>query len=264
MKYAAWVQEYVGAWLERTRANGGITPDDVGPSGKVGENFNGKWWGGLYGWRWPHGYHSVGQALHLAAANAMLGAGGDSRYLELPRSNMDALIALGREERGTFRVPTQKTAGGWRTWQPMDQSYMASLWYMSRDPRDWERLEKMRAASGSDWRRVADMHNKMDAGHDAPWLRYLAGDNPDYPERILSSSYGQVSARMARIRDNVLLMDTDPAMWKKVDADKVDLTQVSEHHFQSVNPVTTEALVQLMLGAPQIQYNGGMLHATVR
>jgi hypothetical protein len=45
---------------------------------------------------------------------------------------------------------------------------------------------------------------------------------------------------------------------------KVDLTQVSEHHFQGVNPVTTEALVQLMLGAPQVQYNGGMLHASAR
>jgi hypothetical protein len=61
-----------------------------------------------------------------------------------------------------------------------------------------------------------------------------------------------------------LLLDTDPARWEKVDADKVDMTKVSEHHWQSVNPVTTEALVQLMLGAPQIQYNGGVLHASVR
>ena len=53
-------------------------------------------------------------------------------------------------------------------------------------------------------------------------------------------------------------------MWKKVDPDNVDLTLVSEHHWQSVNPVTTEALVQLMLGAPQVQYNGGLLHASLR
>jgi hypothetical protein len=261
-KYADWVKEYTRAWVERTRANGGITPDNVGLSGKAGENQNGNWWGGLYGWRWPHGYHSVGQALHLAAANAMLASGGDAGYLELPRSNMDSLIALGKEVDGSFRVPTRKNAEGWWAWAPMDRSYMASLWFMSRDPADWARIEKIRQREKSDWKFVEDMHNKMDAGHDAPWLRYLAGDFPDYPEKILASAYGQVTARMNRIRDNMVLLDTDPARWEK--ADRVDLTQVSEHHWQGVNPVTTEALVQLMLGAPQLQYNGGLLHASVR
>lgn len=263
-KYADWVKEYTGAWLARTRANDGITPDNIGPSGKVGENFNGKWWGGLYGWRWPHGYHSVGQAFQIAASNAMLASGGDRSYLDLPRSNMDYLIAQGRETESGFRVPTRKNAEGWWAWAPMDRSYMASLWFMSRDQSDWARLEKIRQREKSDWRAIIDFHNKMDAGHDAPWLRYLAGDMPDYPEKILASAYGQVNARMSLIRDNVMLLDTDPARFDKVNANAVDLTQVSEHHWQSVNPVSTEALVQLMLGAPQMQYNGGLLHASVR
>jgi len=263
-KYSGWVNEYVGAWLERTRANGGITPDNVGLSGKIGEYHNGKWWGGLYGWRWPHGYHSVGQALQIAAANAVLASNGDLRYPELARSNIEKLIALGRQVNGSFVTPTQKNAEGWFNYRPMDRSYMASLWFMSRDQADWQRIEKVRLAEKSDWRAVIDMRNKMDSGHDAPWLRYLAGDNPDYPEKILASAYGQVSARMERTRQNIMLMDTDPARMEKVDPDKVDLTQVSEHHWQNVNPVTTEALVQLMLGAPQIQYNGGLLHASLR
>lgn len=33
-KYADWVKEYVEAWLERTRQNGGITPDNVGLEGQ--------------------------------------------------------------------------------------------------------------------------------------------------------------------------------------------------------------------------------------
>ena len=65
-KYADWVKGYVEAWLERTRVNRGITPDNVGLKGIPGENQNGKWWGGLYGWHWPHGYYSVGMALQLA------------------------------------------------------------------------------------------------------------------------------------------------------------------------------------------------------
>ena len=263
-KYRDWVDEYVGAWLERTRANGGITPDNVGPSGKVGEHFGGKWWGGLYGWRWPHGYHSIGQALQLAGANAMLASGGDARYLELPRSNLDSLSALGKKAGDRFVIPTRKTDAGWTAWAPIDGAYLASLWFMSRDQGDWERIEKIRRADPQDWRTVVDMHNKTDWGHEEPWLRYLAGDNPDYPAKILTSSYGQVLARMDKIRNNVMLMDTDPAGFRKIDADKVDLAGVSEHHWQSVNPVTTEALVQLMLGAPQIMYNGGLLHASVR
>jgi len=34
--------------------------------------------------------------------------------------------------------------------------------------------------------------------------------------------------------------------WKQM-----DLTKVHEHHWQTINPVTTEALIQLTLGAPQ-------------
>lgn len=49
-----------------------------------------------------------------------------------------------------------------------------------------------------------------------------------------------------------------------MDPDKTDLTKLNEHHWQGQNPVTTEALVQLMLGAPQILYSGALLHATVR
>ena len=43
-----------------------------------------------------------------------------------------------------------------------------------------------------------------------------------------------------------------------------DLTQVDVHHWQDLNPVLTEALMQLTLGAPQIVYNGGLLTARVR
>ncbi|MFH1086687.1 MAG: hypothetical protein V1772_13110, partial [Chloroflexota bacterium] len=36
------------------------------------------------------------------------------------------------------------------------------------------------------------------------------------------------------------------------------------HHWQNVNPVHTEALVQLTCGGPQIIYHGGLLHVRVR
>src|SRR5690606_31254466 len=48
-KYRECIVEYVDAWIERARANGGLLPDNVGLSGQVGETMNGKWYGGVYG-----------------------------------------------------------------------------------------------------------------------------------------------------------------------------------------------------------------------
>ena len=65
-----WLLEYVGVWLERARANGGLMPDNVGLDGRVGSLHNGKWYGGLYGWTWPHGFYNLGYAAITAANNA--------------------------------------------------------------------------------------------------------------------------------------------------------------------------------------------------
>ena len=64
---------------------------------------------------------------------------------------------------------------------------------------------------------------------------------------MLAATYGQVCRRLELIRQ-----DTE------------DLTEVYIHHWQQLNPVITEALVQLTLGAPQIIYNGGLLHCRLR
>jgi len=297
-KYADWVKEYVDAWLERTRQNGGITPDNVGLDGIAGQYQNGKWWGGLYGWHWPHGYYSVGMALQIGAASAMLVSGGDRRYLELPRSNMDHLMAMGKTVNGAFLVPYKKGDRGWYAFQPIDRSLPASLWFLSQDPSDWQRLEKLRLASSvdwhiathssypnrgyaslpepredcwncdveglADWNVVANIRNKEDRSHEGPWLRFLAGANPDYPEKILTESFGQVAWKMDEIRRNVLLLEYDSRGTERIDPNEAMLTNVHEHHWQTINPVTTEALVQLTLGAPQLMYNGGLLHTTLR
>ena len=297
-KYADWVTHYVEPWLERTRQNSGITPDNVGLSGKVGEYQNGKWWGGLYGWHWPHGYYSVGMDLQVGAATAMLVSGGDSHYLELPRSNVERIIGMGKNVNGAFLVPYKKGDRGWFDFQPIDRSLPAALWFISQDPADWQRLEKLRLASTVDWHTathskypnwgyatlpeprddcwncdveglvdwniVTNIRNKEDRSHEGPWLRFLAGANPDYPEKIMTESFGQIAWKMDEIRRNVLLIEYDSRGTEKIDPSQAKLTQAYEHHWQTINPVTTEALVQLTLGAPQLIYNGGLLHSTVR
>lgn len=268
-KYRGWIIEYVDAWMARAQANGGLLPDNVGLSGQVGETINGKWYGGLYGWTWPHGYYNIGMAASVAGANAFL-LTANSAYLDLPRSQLDHVWALGEfrhphtldmslehhwigaftaqsEIDAMFVVPYRYGDQGWFDYMPLSPVYATALWSLSQSAADWERIERLRRVEKYDWRMVVPFRNKEDCGHEQPWLRFLAGDNPTYPEEILRATYSMVCRRLALIA-----------------ADRADLTQVNIHHWQEHNPVITEALVQLTLGAPQHIYNGGLLHCTVR
>ena len=93
-KYRDWVVEYTDAWVERARRNNGLLPDNVGHSGEVGEYCNGKWYGGRYGWTFPHGFLTLQKATLDAAANAYL-LTRDDAYLELPRQQMNRILELG-------------------------------------------------------------------------------------------------------------------------------------------------------------------------
>src|SRR5947209_8150210 len=68
-RFRQWVLEYLEAWEGRIARNDGLCPDNVGPSGEIGERMGGKWWGGYYGWQWPHGFMSIIQPLTIAAMN---------------------------------------------------------------------------------------------------------------------------------------------------------------------------------------------------
>ena len=268
-KYRDWITEYVDAWIARAQANGGLLPDNVGISGQVGEAMNGQWYGGLYGWTWPHGYYNIGMAATVAGINAFL-LTGNADYLELPRSQFDHIWALGEErdvrelemslghhwmtalpgaadDHTMFVAPYRYGDHGWFDYQPLSPVYPAALWNISMSEADWLRIEALRAVEKYDWRTVVPYRNKEDAGHEQPWLRFLAGDNPTYPEEMLRATYGMVMRRLALIAQ-----------------DEADLNQVYIHHWQEHNPVICEALVQLTLGAPQIIYNGGLLHCRVR
>ena len=284
-KYRRWIVEYVDAWRERAARNTPVSeqagqtdqqerpkpsrllPDNVGLSGKIGEYLDGRWYGGLYGWSWPHGYYNIGMAAIVSGGNAFL-LTGEKRYLEFANDQYDAIWALGemrdpREEAMSLRghwvdqlaeeaeelfvVPYRHNDQGWFDYQPLSPVYPTAIWNLSMDPADWERIEALRGVEKYDWRRVHGFRNKEDNGHEQPWLRFLAGDNPDYPAQILASTYAQVCRRLDLIRE-----------------DAADLTQVNIHHWQEHNPVVTEALVQLTLGAPQIIYNGGLLHCRLR
>jgi len=262
------VLDYLGAWAERIEANGGICPDNVGPNGIIGETMDGKWWGGYYGWRWPHGLNTVIQPLMISAMNAVL-LTGDMSYLDIPRGQLDRLIELGEETEDGVRIPNRyMDNGGWSDYRLMKPEYPIQLWIMSQAEGDrarldalprrvakWERpkgkdgikLPKRLIKGVTDWNEVLPGRGKGDDIHIAPWYQYVTGENPDYPRKIMEAQFAEVSRRMEMMAND----DGDPETW-------------DVHHWQDINPVHTEGLLQLTCGGPQIIYHGGLLHVRLR
>jgi hypothetical protein len=268
-RYRDWLAEYVGAWRDRAAANNGVLPDNVAPDGTVGGLLEGRWYGGHYGWSWPHGWYSVGHAAVVAALSAAL-ATGDESFTDLVRPALDEIINHGKVlafteadsslaskwsvqlredvDTPTLHVPFRYDDRGWFDYNPMLLGVPVALWHHTAAPEDRERLERLRAAGGHDWRTVRPFRSKEEAGHEEPWFAYLAGDNPDYPERILAAAQAQVRHRLTRMERHRgrAVPEADIHLW------------------QQSNPVVTEALVQLTWGAPQVVYNGGLQQARVR
>jgi len=240
-KYRRWIEEYVQAWIERTRQNGGILPDNVGPCGKTGENMDGKWWGGYYGWRWPHGLFNQVEATLIGGSNAYL-ASGDAKYLELPRSVLDVVQREARVENGRVVVPHRHGDRGWYDYRPINPAHLVYLWHVSQDPQDRRRIAEL--TRGSSWDRLAYRKGKGDWEHAGPWLAFVEGRNPDYPLQILKATYTETLRKLEVIR-----------------RDRTVPRERDVHHWQQRNPVVLEGLVQLTLGCPNHVYHGGLLHS---
>ncbi|RKN44922.1 hypothetical protein [Streptomyces hoynatensis] len=262
-RFRSWALDYLAAWWRRTEDCGGILPDNVGPSGLVGELHGGRWYGGSYGWTWPHGIYSVGNAAAVAAVNSVL-LTGTTAGLGLGRAPLDLVAAhaatgsvvrtemsirdrweaeLGEDvARRILLVPNRYADGGWFDYQPPQLGLPVWLWQAGGAAQDAARLEWLRQSCGYDWRTVRGFRNKEEAGHEAPWLMYLRGENPDYPTAALGAALAQVERRMALIA-----------------ADRTEPGRLDIHHWQRHNPVLTEALLQLTCGTPQVLYNGGLL-----
>jgi len=254
-----WVLDYTAAWAERTAQNGGITPDNIGLSGQIGEYNVGKWWGGYYGWRWPHGAFSILEPLCIAATNAVL-LTGDMSHLDLPRSQLDLLWSLRREEGGKMLVPNRHYDAGWRDWRENHPMYGVYLWMMSLSEEDAERAERGLSntfdtidPAFSGYARNIGGHMGFN-GNTAQWFAYIRGRDPDYPERRLQATLETVAAQIDRFR----APENDPLT---MDHYRESMTI---HMWQDMTPVLCEALVQLTMGAPAHVYHGGLQQASVR
>ncbi|MBN2326825.1 MAG: hypothetical protein JXR73_06700 [Candidatus Omnitrophica bacterium] len=243
-KYKQWIEEYAAAWIQRVKKNNGILPDNIGLSGKIGEYMNGKWWGGYYGWQWPHGLFNQLESTLIGGVNAYL-VSGDSSYLELPRSVFQLVESQAQIVNNRLMLPHKHGDDGWYDYRPINAKYPIHLWYASRTDNDWERIHRL--CNTAEWNKLNYRKGKGDSENPEAWLGFLEGKNPEYPVHILKAGWLETLRRLELVRHD----QTTP--------DEQDV-----HHWQQRNPVVLEGLVQTMLGAPNHIYHGGVLHCSVR
>ena len=263
-KYKRWVLEYVDAWMDRMRANGGIVPDNVGPTGKVGEQRQGQWWGGLYGWnsRWSGDHLFI--AITIAAECALL-LTGDYGYLDLLRSQIELQIdnAKTRED-GQLLVPTRMTPEGWSEYQPMKVLELAHLYHASMDQRDYDLLARLRAGEVErDWSHVKAEGGRRGGDLEFQRFQYYDGKYPDWPTDVLRAEYKYALAQHEAMRQDSRDFEQIVAdnRWPPSYPGNPDRT---DYGGENADPIRTNGLTHVMLGAPRTMYNGGLLRAAVR
>ncbi|MEW6752172.1 MAG: hypothetical protein AB1505_14495 [Candidatus Latescibacterota bacterium] len=272
-KYRRWVLEYVNSWIERTARNGGIIPDNVGLSGQVGEPRGGQWWGGFFGWSGRYSVWMVFHALSTAVECAYL-LSRDPKYLAFYRSQVDYLLERAAVRDGDLLVPYKMGPQGWFDFRPLDPYVLGQLWHASMDPQDWERLERLRAGAvhgphayayaespeppargaeewrpdgPADWNRVwDDLSGNQFVENEPAHIRWLAGDNPAWPEAVVEATLRQVRRCVERLQG-----DTYQHEWRS-------------QTVTAQNPVLASGLAQMTLGAPFQGFNGGLLCARLR
>ena len=230
-RYKSWIIEYVDAWLERMRANGGIIPSNIGLDGKIGGACDGKWYGGVYGWGFTVVDPSTKRPAHRTHTDmALNGFGnaflltGDDRFLDGWRRQLIAVNSHAREENGRIQYPHMFGDQGWYDYR--SEQYKAGVFELYY----WSMKEE-------DRRRVGD----------SKWLSYLEGKNPGYPETVLRGEFATIRRKAEAMREDASTPDTrladDPMRF---------------------NPATVGGLVQLIFGGLPLKHQGEILHARVR
>lgn len=238
-KYRDWTLEYVDAWKERTAKNGGNIPSNVGLDGKVGTEWGGKWYGGVFGWNSPdEGERNYVFRGPPEAFGAALLLTGDQGYAQVIRRQIDNLFAAKKEENGQILLPKHYGDQGWYGYHPIDggpSGSLGNLLNVATDVYMWGL-------------RPGDLARLPQKG----WAKYLAAGDPEYPLAALQQGLADVQRAGTRIR-----RDASGASQRGGGA----MTGTGG------NAVSTTALVNLTMGAndPGGSTHGPLpLHAQVR
>lgn len=229
-KYARWIVDYMNAWLDRMKANQGIIPSFVDLDGRIGGRGN-RWWGNAYGWGFSPVNPVTGRRENrnripraLVGFNNALWVTGDRKYVDAWRTMMAAVNSHARTIDGRVQYPTMYGREGWYGWQTQPWNVGAlEVWYWSMRPDDLGRV-----------------------GQD-PWIGFLSGTNPSYPEVALEADLTSIQRRLGQVR-----------------SDRTTAAERLADNMMDFNPVAVDALIRLTLGGLPPGRDGGLLNARLR
>ncbi len=230
-KYKNWMVDYVDAWLDRMEENNGIIPSSVGLDGTIGGETNGKWWGSVYGWGFSVVVPQTGEIAHRTRVyRGVIGFGnaflltGNRRYIDAWTNMLDIVNSNSKMINGVKQYPYMYGDDGWYDFKPEPVSWGAlDAWFWTM--------------SGKDKSRVAD----------DPWVKFLNGEDPAFPERELRNDFKTIREKAAGMRADTTTPDTrladDPMKY---------------------NPATVGTLRQLMMGGLDPGRGAAPLHCRLR
>jgi len=229
-KYKKWIVDYMDAWLDRMQRNNGIIPSFVDLDGRIGGP-EGKWWNNAYGW----GFSPVNPVTGLrenrnripralVGFNNALFVTGDQKYVDAWRTMTNSVNSHATTVDGRLQYPTMYGSGGWYGWQAQPWEVGAlEVWYWSMKSDDLKRVTR------------------------DPWVAYLQGQNPTYPETALQRNLQTIRTRLAQVR-----------------ADSSKASQRLADNMMDYNPAAVDALIRLTLGGLPPGREGGLLNARLR
>ncbi len=231
-KYRNWVLEYVDAWVERTRANDGLVPSNVGLDGTPGGACDGKWWGGVYGWGFTVVVPQTGELADRPSfqrrafygfANALL-LTGNMDYVKVWAEMIRKVNANAKVENGQTLYPHMYGDEGWYRFKPEPfnpGAFETYYWTMDEELLQWTPPNR--------------------------WLDYLAGKDDAYPVERLKADFAELRRRMDEVRRD----DRTPDCMMSDDVHRL-------------MPGLTDTLIQLMLGGLPTGRVGYPLHCRLR
>lgn len=251
-KYRAWVLEYLDAWVERTERNGGLMPSSVGPDGTVESGYG--WYGGVYGWGFsvlqvPRNGKLAHRAYHtrtpFSLANGLL-LSGNRRYVDLFRAMLDKVNENSRQENGQTLYPHMygRLDRLERLQQGGDLEGLPE-----KGPEGWYEFRPQRFAPSAAalyfWTQDRSLFDLLP--EKPRWQRFLDGEDPSYAEDALASD-----------------LDTLRRKVQRMNGDDRSLDCLMSDDMNGMNPATTGALTQLMLGGIPTGRDMHVLHCCLR
>ena len=218
-KYKNWLLEYVDAWKARIEANGGNIPSNVGRDGKIGSEWGGKWYGGVFGWNSPdEGVRNyVLRGPPEAFGNALL-LTGNQAYTQVLRRQVDNLYAAKKIENGKVLIPRYYGDQGWYGFHDGESGSAGGLTNL----RDVETDLYMWALQPGDLDRLPKRG----------WIGFLTAGDAAYPAMAFQQGMEEIRRAATRLRADTSTPDFPPHSTRG----------------SASNPVSTTALINLTLG----------------